>query len=307
MDVLSDIIRRIKLSSVVYFNKDFHHPWGMDIPKGNYAQFHLISKGQCLLDYQNQKIKLFAGDIILFPFGAPHWLADVDKSTRSPGSQVVSRVMKGMDVFEGDELATTILCGHFEFDNHFDHPSIHHLPEMIIITDDEKREHQWLNQIASLVIQETSKHKNGSKEIIEKLAEILFIYVLRAYMVREKIRSGFYAAINDEKLSKVLSAIHNNVHYKWDLNSLAKEAGMSRTSFFNRFKSLMGESPIQYLTNWRLDKAKELLMESGKTIGQISEEVGYHSEAAFNRLFKKKNAITPLKYRRQVLSSATEI
>jgi AraC-like DNA-binding protein len=303
MDVISDVLSKIKLSSVVYFKSDFSEPWGMDIPKGPFAQFHIITKGQCILRTKNRSVQLFAGDIIVFPLGASHWLANNENSKLYNGQDVVQSILLGKSLFRGDKLSTTLVCGHFEFDKGFDHPFIKELPSIIHIEDTDLKQFSWLKSISNLVIQEAEKEQPGSGVIINKLGEILFVHTLRAYIEKNKSSNGFIAAIQDERISKVLREIHASPENNWQLEQLAQIAGMSRTSFANRFKELIGDTPFSYLTQWRLLQAKELLKESSLSVGEIAEQVGYRSEAAFNRIFKKRMYQTPLKFRQNILVS----
>ncbi len=297
MDILSDILKKVKLSSAVYFNAGFSSPWGMDIPNGPFAQFHIVTKGQCLLKTKSNYIQLFAGDIVVFPFGTSHWLADNESSERKSGQDVVQSIWNDTSLFKGDTIATTLVCGHFEFDRNIDHPFMKALPEFIHIDNSERKEISWLQNISNLIIQETDTKNSGSDIIITKLGEVLFIHTLRAFIQRKNVDHGFLAAMQDERIHKALTAIHNSPKTDWQLSSLAQISGMSRTSFSNQFKTLVGETPMIYITKWRILHAKELLIESEKTVGEIGEQVGYQSEAAFNRVFKKYTSQTPLKYR----------
>lgn len=302
MDVLSDILEKVKLSSAVYFKSDFSTPWGMDIPKGPFAQFHIVTRGHCTLKTKNKSMKLFAGDIVVFPMGTSHWLADAESSERQAGMDVVQAIMNGKSLFEGQDISTTLVCGHFEFDKNFDHPFISELPEIIHIKDSEKKELPWLESITNLVIQEASSEKSGSKIVVNKLGEILFIHVLRAFMQTKKSEKGFMAAMQDARMSKVLKSIHNAPEENWQLSDLAQIAGMSRTGFSNQFKAMIGQTPLNYITQWRMLQAKELLKASNITVGEISLKVGYQSEAAFNRVFKKRANQTPLKFRQSIVN-----
>jgi len=301
MDVLSDILSKVKLSSAVYFKSDFSEPWGMDIPKGPFAQFHIVTKGQCVLKTKEESIQLFTGDIVVFPMGASHWLANNEKSKRYEGLEVVEAILSGKSLFEGDQLSTTLVCGHFEFDRHVGHPFIKELPAMIHISDDDVKQFSWLKNITDLVIDEAEKERPGSNVIVNKLGEIFFIHTLRALIENNKLKTGFMAAMQDERISKVLKKIHTYPQNDWQLEKLARIAGMSRTSFISKFKSLIGDTPFNYLTQWRLLQAKQLLAESNLSVGEIAEQVGYQSEAAFSRVFKKYVEQTPLKFRQKVL------
>lgn len=303
MDILSDILSKVKLTSVVYFKSDFSEPWGMEIPKGPFAQFHIVTKGQCVLKTGDRLIQLFTGDIVVFPLGASHWLANNEKSELYSGQDVVKSILSGKSLFEGDKLSTTLVCGHFEFDKSLDHPFIKELPSIIHINDTDLKQFTWLKSITDLVIEEADREQSGSGIIVNKLGEILLVHTLRAYIEKNKSIKGFIAAIQDERISKVLKEIHSSPQNDWKIEQLAKIAAMSRTSFSNRFKTLTGETPFNYITQWRLLQAKELLEESGLSVGEIAEQVGYQSEAAFNRVFKKRVSLTPLKFRQNILVS----
>lgn len=297
MDVLSSVLKKVKLSSTVYFKSDFSSPWGMDIPKGPFAQFHIVTRGQCVLKTKDKSLKLFTGDIIVFPLGTSHWLADNESSDLKKGQDVVKSIINGKSLFEGSQVSTTLVCGHFEFDRTMDHPFVNELPEVIHITDSERKEKSWLENITTLIIQEASNENAGSNIIVNKLGEVLFIHTLRAFFERKLNKKGFLAALQDERIGKALRAIHQTPENDWQLSSLAQISGMSRTSFSNQFKALVGDTPLTYITNWRILQAKELLKESTQSVGEIAEKVGYQSEAAFNRVFKKLVALTPLRYR----------
>lgn len=303
MDLISDVLSKVNLSSVVYFKSNFSVPWGMEVPKGPFAQFHMLSKGQCILKTNQTSLKLNAGDIVVFPFGESHWLANNEKSQRFQGQEVVESILSNQSLFSGKEHSATLVCGHFQFDMTYDHPFIQELPSMIHITNSDLRRFNWLKNISDLVIEEASKQQSGSEIIVNKLGEILFIHTLRAHIEKSKSKHGFIAAIQDDRIGKVLKEIHHSSHQVWSLDQLAGIAAMSRTSFANRFKSLTGETPFNYITRWRLLKAKELLELSKMSVGEIAEQVGYQSEAAFNRVFKKRVSQTPLKFRQNILVS----
>jgi transcriptional regulator GlxA family with amidase domain len=216
---------------------------------------------------------------------------------------VVERIMNHIPVFSGDEISTSIICGHFEFEKNFHHPCIDELPDLIHITDLERRALPWLEKITDLVIQETGNEAQGGDLIANKLGEVLFIHTLRAYLQTKKHKQGFFAALRDPRLCSVLKEIHKSPETEWQLSDLGKIAGMSRTSFCTVFKEVTGTTPMTYITNWRILNAKELLSATNKSVGEIAYDVGYQSEAAFNRVFKKHVFQTPLKYRQSAIAS----
>lgn len=305
MDALSELLQLIRLKSSVYFKSDFGSPWGMEILEGPFAQFHIIVRGSCLLKAKGEKepVTVSAGDIVVFPFGKAHWLADDTGRELMPGKIVVSELLNKRPVFQTGKIKTTIICGHFEFERNLDHPFIESLPQIIHITDMERRELSWLEIVASLIMQETDSGKPGAGVVVNRLAEVLFIHVIRAYMMmNSNISHGFIRALIDKKISIALKAIHDVPQQRWTLEMLAKKAGMSRTLFINRFKEMVGMPPMQYIYNWRMLKAQDLLRNDIIPLDIIAEKVGYTSMASFNRAFKKKFKKTPGVYRKGFLS-----
>lgn len=302
MDILSDILRTIHLQSSVYFRKNFYSPWGMDISSADVAQFHMIVKGQCLLYYDglNRPMNVSTGDIIIFPFGDKHWLADAVGQKRVPGMQVLEEHKKNKPLFRGEDFSATLICGHFEFDKEIEHPFIQSLPRLIYISGTEERQYTWLDNAVSVIIHETDSGNPGWEIVSNRLAEILLIQVLRTFILKSENSSGYLSALNDAYISKALSLVHNQPQNRWSLEGLAKQIGMSRTAFAKRFKQLVGSAPMEYITKWRMIKAREMLIKTKWPLIEISERVGYKSEAAFSKAFKRNFHQTPAVIRRSI-------
>jgi AraC-like DNA-binding protein/quercetin dioxygenase-like cupin family protein len=298
MDGLSAVLDQIKLNSVVYFKSAFAPDWGMDVQQGPYAQFHIIAEGGCCFKCEGHETKeLTAGDILIFPNGTAHWLAHTPGAPKINGHEVVSSVKQGKSVFASNHSATTIICGHFEFDKSVDHPFISSLPDIIHIQDIEEGGFAWILSIANLLVAETEEITTGSQSIVRRLAESLFISAIR-YYVAQNHDQPFLAALYDQKISAVLQLIHACPEKMWSLNNLSKEAGMSRSSFANHFRNKVGQTPMHYLTHWRMLTAQRILEESDKSIAEVAELVGYGSEISFGRAFKKHLQQTPAGFRR---------
>ena len=148
------------------------------------------------------------------------------------------------------------------------------------------------------MLDELTNERPGSSVMLKCLSEIMFINIIRAYLEQAAPDTGFLSAINDTRISKALKLMQDSPHNDWTLGSLASESGMSRSVFFNRFKKLVHETPLSYLTNWRMRQAQKLLTTDNSNISEIAASVGYQSEAAFNRIFKSKTGQTPAVYRR---------
>jgi len=198
-------------------------------------------------------------------------------------------------------VSTTLVCGHFEFDRNVDHPFLHALPEFIYLAYSDHRELTWLETATNVIIQETSSGNPGTDVVVERLAEVLFIQILRTYMKRAQVTSGFLAALRDTQISNALNLIHRAPETSWTLGNIARSVGMSRSAFAARFKELVNMTPMEYITNWRMQKARELLANARLPLIDIAERVGYSSEAAFNRAFKRRFKQNPGAMRRILL------
>jgi len=151
------------------------------------------------------------------------------------------------------------------------------------------------------MLEELNNERPGSSVMLKCLSEIMFINIIRAYLEQAAPDSGFLSALNDPRISKALKLMQDSPQNNWTLESLASESSMSRSVFFNQFKKLVHETPLTYLTNWRIRQAQKLLTRDNRNISEIAANVGYQSEAAFNRIFKAKTGQTPAVYRRSKL------
>lgn len=305
MDALSDILALVRLKGVVYFRKEFPAPWGMEMPASTFALFHLIVRGRCVLEASGlleAPRPLSPGDIVMFPRGDAHALSDDSASARIPGPQVMAAHINGEQAFAGAGPTTTLVCGHFEFDRGVDHPFLRDLPPLIHLQQSDPRELSWLETVTNTIIQETDSGRPGSEAVVTRLAEVLFVHVLRAQMAQAVPPNGYLAALRDNKIKKAMDIIHAGSQSRLSLDGIAQAVGMSRSAFAARFKDLVGLTPMSYLADWRMLKARDLLETTGEPIGHICEQVGYFSEAAFSRTFKRRFGRNPGAVRRAARS-----
>ncbi len=302
MDALSGVLESAKLKTVFYPKFSFTSPWGIGMEQDSRSQFWRLLKGTCYLRVPGEKvIKLNVGDIVCIPHGSKHLISGKSNTTCVPASQFGKAFHSGKPLFQGKDEETILMGGHFEFTPSVQHPFIKTLPKVIHINTT-KELNLWLQQAAVMMNEEISTEKIGSKLILGRLVDILFVLIIRAYIEQADIKKGFLLALKDTRISNSLKSMHESPEKDWTLHQLAVTAGMSRTLYCREFKRLVGETPLSYLTNWRILKAKEILAESKENISEVASKVGYQSEAAFNRLFKSKIGETPASYRRKILS-----
>jgi AraC-like DNA-binding protein len=301
MDVLSSILDSIKLKAVVYRRTSFTAQWGVEVPQDSNSQFWRLLKGTCYIILPGQDaIKMKAGDFIFVPHGSGHLICSRPGIRCVPSAQYVQSLNSQKPMFKGDEEETVLIGGHFEFASSQQHPFLKSLPKVIQIDNTNIELSLWLQSVASFMNEEVCGEKPGNKLILGRLAEVLFILIIRSYMERADVEEGFLMALKDERISSSLKAMHESPEKEWTLNQLATAAGMSRSLYCKEFKRLAGETPLSYLTNWRMLKAREFLLHSKKNVIEVAGDVGYQSEAAFNRIFKSKVGETPASYRRKL-------
>ena len=304
MDALSGVLESAKLKTVVYPKLHFtSSSWGIEIEQDSRSQFWRLLKGTCYLRVPGEKvIKMNVGDFVCIPHGSTHRISGKPNTTCVPASQFGKALQSGKPLFQGKDEETILMGGHFEFTPSVQHPFIKSLPKVIHLNNTTKELNLWLEQAALLMNEEISGEKIGSKLILGRLVDILFVLIIRAYLEQVDIKEGFLMALKDNRISNSLKSMHEFPEKDWTLNQLAVTAGMSRSLYCREFKRLVGETPMSYLTNWRILKSKEILSVSKENISEIAIKVGYQSEAAFNRLFKSKVGETPANYRRKILA-----
>jgi AraC-like DNA-binding protein/mannose-6-phosphate isomerase-like protein (cupin superfamily) len=302
MDALSTVLEATSLKSVVYSKFPLAAPWGLDIVKDENSQFWRLVSGSCTVGAPDGRvIEMAEGDLIFVPHGSAHWIADSAKSLRMPSPEFVKARREGVHVFNSGGDVTTLIAGHFEFDYKSLHPFLKDLPAIIHIKQYVTDNQLLLKHTTQLMLEELNNDRPGSTVMLKCLSEIMFVNIIRSYLDQSVPDSGFLSALNDTRISKALKLMQDAPQTDWTLESLASEIGMSRSVFFNQFKKLLHETPLSYLTNWRIRQAQKLLVSDNRNIAEIALNVGYQSEAAFNRIFKSKTGQTPAVYRRSKL------
>ena len=303
MDALSEVLNSLKLKAVVYQKTQLCAPWGIAIGQDKYSQFWRLLQGECYIILPGEdSIKMKAGDFVLVPHGGAHCIMSHPGSNCVPSVDFVKALNAGKPMFQSDGPQTLLLGGHFEFTSSVLHPLVQSLPKIIRINSQLLEIRFWLEQAAAFMNDELTSNRAGSEVILGRLAEIVFILIIRSYIEEADVSPGFLRAFKDPKISASLDIMHAAPEKEWTLDQLGAAVGMSRSLYAKQFKLLLGETPLTYLTNWRILKSKEYLLNNKENISEIAERVGYQSEAAFNRVFKLKTGDTPAGFRRRILT-----
>lgn len=291
-DALSSVLSRLDLKAEIYVNGDYCGTWAMDTSGSRRIPFHLIGRGKAWLHMGSQpKQILSSGDLVVFPHDDHHIVAS---SSIPPPKEIINAEIK-----EQAGSSTNVVCGFFEFQNKAAWPLLDSLPSVILLDLTEQSTNPHIRIIIELIINELREERAGYYAVINKLAYLLFIQIIRQQIMTGKLEAGLLVAMFDNKISKALAMIHAHPEKSWTLGSLAQQAAMGRSSFASRFNELVGIPAMQYLTVWRMQAAKQLLETTAQSMLDISEQCGYESEAAFRKAYKKVTGETPGSTRRK--------
>lgn len=311
LDLLSDILTRLSLKGALYFRTSFTPPFGVQVPAyRNVARFHYAHRGECLVHVPEagETVRVAQGDIIVVPHGAAHTL--LCRHSDPLEALPLDRVLEvagykgdGVLVYGGDEddRDTQLICGHMSYGTNgrpgAGHMLLDRLPAYIHIADYGAAYGGWLDATLRMIGTETQSGRMGADLIALKMAEVLFAQAIRVHLESLSPDDSALAGFTDPQLIRALSAFHRNAAGPWTVESLAKEAAMSRTAFSQHFTAKMGVTPMQYLTAWRMQIACQALSENHLNVADAAELAGYASESAFSRVFRKQIGMSPAAYR----------
>lgn len=294
-DILSPLLRSFALRANVFFHSSFSGSWTLDTSGEHKATFHVISRGLCWLHLPDkaEPVALQGGDLVVFPHDAPHTIANAPVLDRSDNYQTSTEN-------EGPSgPSTSFICGYFEFDQNSWNPLLDALPEVIIIKGAEATHTALMESLMRLIISEAESNLLGMELVIDRLCDVLFIHVARTCLNRKEYQQGFLRALADQQISKALQQVHEHPELNWSVQSLAGQAGMSRSAFAEKFGRLVGVSAMHYVTQWRMMYAYSLLSKTREPMATIAEKCGYSNEAAFSKAFKRIYAKGPGLVRRE--------
>lgn len=276
MSLIDDLVNLLRLRVQIYHNARVCGDWQLEAVASHRACFHMPSQGSCRLLVPGEGDWLLAeGDVVIFPRELAHSMVPCEPLS-GPGQRLP---IAESQTREG----TSMLCGTIHF-HHGGEQLMNLLPRVMIIRAEKTR--RWLAPTTELIVNESLTSNEVDNPILNRLCELLVAYTLRCYCENNHHENGLFAVYTHPKLYKAVKAIHNNPAGDWQLSSMAQEATMSRTRFAELFSTVAGMTATQYLTWWRMQVAYSELTQ-GRSVGYVADQVGYSSEAAFARVFKK--------------------
>ncbi|WP_299553464.1 AraC family transcriptional regulator [uncultured Tateyamaria sp.] len=309
LDPLSDILTRLTLNGTLYFRTSFTPPWGVAVPEyENVARFHFAHRGDCRVRIKptDTLVTLAQGDLIIIPHGAAHDLIS-GRETQSavlPLDTVLERSGysgRGVLVHGGndDDRETQLICGHFSLAPRASHMLFDQLPDHILIRNYGESAGRWMDSSLRLIADEAGQDQFGGDLIAQKISEVLFVQALRTFIETDAAAHVGLAGFADPHISRALAAFHRDPGETWTVEGLARAAGQSRTGFAVHFSKTMGLAPMEYLTQWRMQIAQQDLIARTKPITDIARDVGYASNSAFARVFKRETGQSPAAFRNE--------
>jgi AraC-like DNA-binding protein len=294
MDPLDELFAAMRVHSALYARLEAGAPWGLSLAGGEAARFGMVVRGGCLLEVPGREtITLAAGDCYVLPHGTPYLLRDAPRTPTVSCASVVRDRIGGVVRLGAEGPRATVLCGWFLFDKIAARPLLDVLPDLIHMRMDTARA-QAVQATLQLLAMETGEPGLGSSLVVSRLADILFVQAVRSHAQSlGDAQGGWLAALADPRLGPALRAMHKDIARGWTVDSLAEAASLSRSAFALRFRQRVGESPLEYLTRWRMFKAGRLLQQPDAATGEVAGAVGYDSEAAFSKAFKRVTGLTP--------------
>lgn len=319
-DVLSDVLRAVRLTGAVYFELDLSSPWATETPPSReiaatvmpgaqrVIEYHVIAAGACWGNAVGQKpIHLREGDLILFPQGDAHLLSSAPGMRSVPEMSVFARPSTPLpSLFElggGGPERARIICGFLGCDERPYNPLLIALPTVIHLpAAGPGASTGWLGTLTNIAVTESRSPRAGGQNVLGRLSELMFVEAIRRYLeILPPAEKGWLAGLRDPVVGQALAALHGEASEPWTVERLAKLVGLSRSVFAERFTEMVGQPPMQYLALWRMQLASRLLVE-GARVGAVADAVGYQSEAAFSRAFKKLVGESPATWRRGTVS-----
>jgi AraC-like DNA-binding protein len=317
MDALSDVLRVARLTGGVFLNAEFFAPWciaarlapehcGPTIgPASHLIIFHYIVEGELHVRVEGAEgrpLALEAGEVVLLPRNDLHLMGSDLNLPAVQASQIIQAPRNGglFSIHHGGEGARTrLVCGFLGCDRAESNPVISTLPPVLKFNLEGGAAAQWIDSTFQYAAEEVAAGRPGSETVLAKLSELLFVEAVRRHAESlPQDETGWLAGLRDPYVARALALLHRDIARPWDMDNLGREVGLSRSAFADRFIRLIGVPPIHYLASWRMQVATQKLRDTSASLAQVAEMVGYNSEAAFSRAFKRAVGSAPATWRR---------
>ena len=304
-DPLGEALHYLRMNGAFYCRSELSAPWGLTLPPmPGYMWFHVPTSGRVLLEAQSDDVRLLRpGDFALVPHGEGHALRS-DSGAPAPGILDLERELVS-DRYEllrhgGGGAPTTLICGAVRFDHPAAHNLVEILPAAIHVEASDSRQMEWMQGTLRLMAAEARELRPGGEAVITRLADILVVQAIRSWLETDPAaQSGWLGALQDKQIGRAIALIHREPARPWTVASLAHELAMSRSAFAARFTELAGEPVMHYVARWRMQIGLASLRDEGVTVGELANVLGYRSEAAFARAFKRIMGVPPGAVRRR--------
>ncbi|MGF6919978.1 AraC family transcriptional regulator [Paraburkholderia sp. 40] len=320
MDAVSDVLRAVRLSGAVFLNGTFTAPWcligrtdaslcGAYLPPSErVVSYHLIMEGSCwtkLADDPGSAIHVHAGELIVVPQGETHIIGSAIDISPVPSDsllagQIATAPGEVMTLsYGGGGAVTRIVCGFLACDDTLNNPLLSSLPRLFKIDMRQDPRAAWLESSLELAAAEAADSRAGGTIVLARLSELLFVEAIRSCIeALPDNQTGWLAGVRDRYVGRALSLLHAQAAHAWTVEELARKVGLSRSALAQRFTDLLGQPPMQYLAKWRMQIAAHELLIGSKPLNAVAEQIGYESEAAFSRAFRREFGMPPAGWRK---------
>ena len=323
-DALSDVLKTVRLTGAAYFDIAAQEPWSIHSPArdqilprilpgaDHLIAYHVVTAGRCFASLDGgEAVPLEAGEVVMFTNADPHVMSSsAGMRADPPTAEMIDIAEAGhlpfhINLMNGGAVSAQLVCGYLACDSRPFNPLLEALPPMLKAGDPRKNDAGWLGQFIHFAVAEVAEKRAGSESVLTKLSELMFIDVVRRYIeTLPQQDTGWLAGLRDPTVGKALALIHARPSFSWTIEGLARQCGASRTVLAERFTQFVGIPPMHYLAKWRMQVASEMLNRGSSNMATIAAEIGYESEAAFSRAFKKMMGVPPSAWRLGVRASA---
>jgi AraC-like DNA-binding protein len=304
-DDVSQLLRGVRVRSVVWCRSSMHAPWGFGVEAHGNPAFHVVTSGQCWLQVagEGRQSQLCAGDLAVLPTGPRHWIRDDPNTAATELEEILAAtpVDKHRRLgYGGSGQQTGVLCGGFALDGGARSPLLHALPTAVVVRGADGRPPPWLASTIAALIAETESRAPGANEVITRLADAMLVQALRVALIDlQTVDEARVLALRNPQIAEAVDLIHRNPEHAWAVGELASEVALSRSEFAARFRDVVGESPLRYATRTRLTHGAALLRSTDAPLAEIAARTGYATPFSFSKAFKRAFGIAPGEYRGQ--------